>query len=226
MANVNLPGYVFYQGKDSGGNDIGNFPGTPKEIMIKCNSEAKCKGFNTNGWVKHTILPKSQWSTWTQDPAKGTYLRNMPPVATVEVAPAPKPEKANEVKIPTYLKTKEVVAAPPAKSTIVKAAPVAGPAARETRWSRGRRGRGRRSNNEGFESNIERFESNIEGFESNIEFLIAADMTDLVNENATWGSYLVVFLFIMLVIVIAMIFVAKRPSTSDAALSVNPSIVE
>jgi hypothetical protein len=104
-------------------------------------------------------------------------------------------------KVPTYVR-KEVIAAPPVAATVVKATPVAGPAKKNTRWSGrygGRRGRGE-----------EHFESNLDS----TEFLIAADMSDLVNENSTWGSYLVVLLFIMLVVTIAMIYMAR---SKDAA---------
>lgn len=67
--------YTFYQGKDSNGNDIGNFPGTPDQIAEKCNSFPNCRGFNSNGWIKHTISPKDEWVTWTNDPTKGFYVK-------------------------------------------------------------------------------------------------------------------------------------------------------
>lgn len=208
-ATVDLPNYLFYQGKDSGGNDIGHFPGTPKEIMIKCNSEPKCKGFNTNGWVKHTILPKDKWVKWSGDATKGMYLRQgmaQSAVATVSEVPPSMLEVPDVEKVPTYVR-KEVIAAPPVAATVVKATPVAGPAKKNTRWSGrygGRRGRGE-----------EHFESNLDS----TEFLIAADMSDLVNENSTWGSYLVVLLFIMLVVTIAMIYMAR---SKDAAYETPP----
>jgi hypothetical protein len=69
--------YTFYQGKDSNGNDIkraaalaDNVPG----LKQACDALPNCAGFNTNAWLKHTILPKQQWYTWTQDPAKGLYV--------------------------------------------------------------------------------------------------------------------------------------------------------
>jgi len=70
-----LSDYKFYPGKDSGGNDIGNFPGTPTQIASTCNSKPKCKGFNSNGWVKHTISDPSSFSTWTNDPNLGFYVK-------------------------------------------------------------------------------------------------------------------------------------------------------
>jgi type II secretory pathway pseudopilin PulG len=70
-----LSDYKFYPGKDSGGNDIGNFPGTPTQIASTCNSKPKCKGFNSNGWVKHTISDPSSFQTWTSDPSLGFYVK-------------------------------------------------------------------------------------------------------------------------------------------------------
>jgi hypothetical protein len=70
--------YNFYQGVDSGGNDIGNSsPNTIPALQQVCNENIRCKGFNTNGWVKHTIKPQSLWSKHGgSDPTKGMYVKN------------------------------------------------------------------------------------------------------------------------------------------------------
>ncbi len=67
------PKWMFYQGKDSGGNDIGNFPGSLEQIKAKCESLPNCKGFNDNGWIKHTLSMSALTSggNWTSDPNKG-----------------------------------------------------------------------------------------------------------------------------------------------------------
>ena len=72
--------YRFYQGKDSGGNDIknaGELVNNVSALKDACTALANCKGFNTNAWMKHTILPESQWYTWTADPTKGLYVKNV-----------------------------------------------------------------------------------------------------------------------------------------------------
>lgn len=63
--------WMFYPGLDSGGNDIGNFPGTLDEMKATCISQPTCLGFNDNGWMKNTLIHYDQWSRWTDDPNKG-----------------------------------------------------------------------------------------------------------------------------------------------------------
>lgn len=72
--------YAFHQGKDSDGNDIkrvavlaNNVPG----LKEWCTKEPACKGFNTNAWMKSVLKPQSLWNTWTQDPTKGLYVKNV-----------------------------------------------------------------------------------------------------------------------------------------------------
>ena len=67
--------WYFYQGMDSGQNDIGQFPGTLAEIKKKCLSEPACKGFNDNGWIKHKIRPVDEWVRWTDAPEQGFRLK-------------------------------------------------------------------------------------------------------------------------------------------------------
>lgn len=65
--------WMFYQGLDSGDNDIHGipFPGTLASIKQKCLDTPSCLGFNDNGWIKYSIRPKSQWYGWTGNPAQG-----------------------------------------------------------------------------------------------------------------------------------------------------------
>ena len=70
--------YNFYQGLDSGGGDItqrGDLANNVPGLQYACNNAAGCKGFNTNGWIKNTISPQSQWTNWTSEPSKGFYLK-------------------------------------------------------------------------------------------------------------------------------------------------------
>lgn len=66
-------GYEFYPTADSHGNDIGNV--SESIVFQECDSDPTCDGFNSNGWVKDTVLPKSQWGSWTTDATKGFYVK-------------------------------------------------------------------------------------------------------------------------------------------------------
>ena len=67
--------FNFFPLKDSSGNDIGNRTGGVEVLAKLCSSDPNCRGFNSNGWLKHTIRNQSQWSTWTSDPTKGLYVK-------------------------------------------------------------------------------------------------------------------------------------------------------
>jgi cytoskeletal protein RodZ len=56
---------------DSDGNDIRQAAGDVEKLAADCNSEPSCKGFNSNGWMKHTLNPTMV--TWTPDPKLGFY---------------------------------------------------------------------------------------------------------------------------------------------------------
>jgi hypothetical protein len=69
--------YAFFQGVDSDGGDIKHESGLTDNISgleNSCNNTEGCVAFNTNGWIKHSVLPRDQWSNWTDDPNKGFYL--------------------------------------------------------------------------------------------------------------------------------------------------------
>jgi len=56
--------YHFYRGLDSCGNDIKYLSGLSKEELKKLSDDDdKCNGFNTLGWIKHTIVPKEKFCT-------------------------------------------------------------------------------------------------------------------------------------------------------------------
>jgi len=67
-------GYVFFPYANSSGNEIVKVETVP-EAFDACSSDPECKGFNSNGWMVHTIKPKSNWSTWTSDPFLGMYVK-------------------------------------------------------------------------------------------------------------------------------------------------------
>lgn len=66
--------YVFIQGMDSGGNDIGNGPANDiAQLKSLCDANPLCKGFNTNGWLKGKISPPGYQYKWTNSPTQGLY---------------------------------------------------------------------------------------------------------------------------------------------------------
>jgi len=70
-----LDNYQFYQGRDSGGNDLRRNDGNVEALAEWCNQQPACKGFNSNGWMKRAIKPQNQWTRWTRDPNKGFYVK-------------------------------------------------------------------------------------------------------------------------------------------------------
>jgi len=68
--------YQFEPMMDSGLNDIRQEKDkNVLELKRICSSTQSCKGFNTNGWLKHTIKPRGEWSKWTTNPTKGLYIK-------------------------------------------------------------------------------------------------------------------------------------------------------
>lgn len=78
--------YVFYQGLDSGGNDIRKDTNKDdiERLKEQCDKEEKCIGFNTNGWLKNLLIPFTKWTLWTEEPNKGFYR-----VKTAEIPAEP-----------------------------------------------------------------------------------------------------------------------------------------
>jgi hypothetical protein len=67
--------YYFYPGMDSNLGDIENsgLADNIAALKSRCDALPGCQGFNTNAWMKKTILPRAQWNQWTSDPNKGLY---------------------------------------------------------------------------------------------------------------------------------------------------------
>ena len=80
-----VPGYVFYQGYDSNEGDLKrNAANTnnPAMLAAECSELPNCLGFNTNGYLKASTLPLTEWRKWTTDPSGGFYLRYPAPIPT------------------------------------------------------------------------------------------------------------------------------------------------
>lgn len=91
--------YKFYQGMDPGPFDI---PGQQREAIDNieqlkrlCNEDPTCIAFNTNGWLKWNMAPRTQWARWTEDSKKGMYIKD-----TIEILP-----KSNEWQCLSNIKT-------------------------------------------------------------------------------------------------------------------------
>jgi len=63
-----LSNYIVNKKKGSSGADIDRVKGlTPDQMAEICNSDPNCKGFNTDGWFKFNMRPKSQWKNISSD---------------------------------------------------------------------------------------------------------------------------------------------------------------
>lgn len=72
-----FPGWTFFRGYDSARGDIGCFEDDDFAVMVQeATARPECKAFNTNGWLKHSVLPKCNWDLWTVKEAEGLYVRN------------------------------------------------------------------------------------------------------------------------------------------------------
>lgn len=70
--------FVFFPGLDSPGGDYlvveGAEQGRTGEI---CRHVDHCLAYNSNGILKHSLLPPQQWVRWTSDPQHGLYVLDM-----------------------------------------------------------------------------------------------------------------------------------------------------
>lgn len=72
----NLPrNYEFIQGMDSGGKNIRKISGTTDQMKQACTTDTACNGFNTSGWMKRDLTPRSTWTRWSNNPSAGFYLK-------------------------------------------------------------------------------------------------------------------------------------------------------
>lgn len=58
----NVQGYVFHQGVDSSGYDIGNVGRNIDTLVRACNENDRSVAFNTDGFLKYYLKPQSRWS--------------------------------------------------------------------------------------------------------------------------------------------------------------------
>nr|QBK88764.1 MAG: glycosyl transferase family 2 [Mimivirus LCMiAC01] len=67
--------FTFYPYMDSNDGDVIHINGTIDELKKEC-IKKKGVGFNTNGWIKCKLKPKSQWTKWSDNKNNGLYVLN------------------------------------------------------------------------------------------------------------------------------------------------------
>jgi hypothetical protein len=72
-----FPGYVFWPGYDSAGNDIGRNQETLESMIESCTGDSRCKGLTTTGYLKSYIKPARLWNPWYPNPGScdGLYIK-------------------------------------------------------------------------------------------------------------------------------------------------------
>jgi hypothetical protein len=75
--DAELEDYEFTPFMDSDGGDFEQVEGNLGDIATRCSVIPSCLGFNTNGLLKNTLMPQSEWSRWTDDSSKGFYEKKL-----------------------------------------------------------------------------------------------------------------------------------------------------
>jgi hypothetical protein len=75
-----FPGYTFTPGVGFEHSVFGVHTTSNQSLMAdECNSDTRCKGFQSNGHLKYAIPPKNTWSKWdewlTRTPIFGLYVK-------------------------------------------------------------------------------------------------------------------------------------------------------
>jgi hypothetical protein len=75
-----FPGFEFEANQESSGGDILGSPFNALDLgalAAKCRGNPTCNAFNTQGWLKHNLRPKTEWRTdfGAGDPCSGIYIK-------------------------------------------------------------------------------------------------------------------------------------------------------
>lgn len=71
-----VEGYRFFPGKDSSGADIGNMGRDVVKLALQCSKDQKAVAFNTDGFIKHALRSRDQWSDIRNDNGnEGLYVK-------------------------------------------------------------------------------------------------------------------------------------------------------
>ena len=73
---VKAGSYMYHPGLDSNLGDTVHLPGLEvNELKAYCDSDSSCVGFNTNGWIKSSLQPRSEWRSWSISAEQGLYVK-------------------------------------------------------------------------------------------------------------------------------------------------------
>jgi len=76
LAPHDIDGYTFQPGLDSVGNDIANGGRNIERLARACDERPDAVGFNTDGFLKHAIAPRQQWTAMPNPNGnEGLYVR-------------------------------------------------------------------------------------------------------------------------------------------------------
>ncbi len=74
---LDVPGFVFFPGVDSLGYDLGNAGRDITMTARRCQDDGRAVGFNTDGFLKHYVRPRSQWTPiGNAQPNEGLYIKS------------------------------------------------------------------------------------------------------------------------------------------------------
>jgi hypothetical protein len=108
--------WVFVQGMDSPGGDIGDLGGNkPSDAMIAvADATPGCIAFNTAGYYKNVLKPRDQWRPWGEGPAQGLWVLDLVGVDVCDLPSAPPPTPPAPTPTPPAPQLVNVAAGKPA----------------------------------------------------------------------------------------------------------------
>mmetsp|Transcript_19288 Transcript_19288/g.53775 ORF Transcript_19288/g.53775 Transcript_19288/m.53775 type:complete len:162 (+) Transcript_19288:2-487(+) len=77
-SGVDFPGFSFFRGQDFDGGDLVHYDtleGDLPKLASLCKRTPTCAAFNSQGWLKDSILPRGKWYTWSHVPNKGIFIK-------------------------------------------------------------------------------------------------------------------------------------------------------
>jgi len=83
--------YKYHSNKNSLGRNIyqyNQYKNNVDQLKKKCNMIERCKGFNTNGWLKYSLKPKERWTNWGgNNTSRGFYVKGLVPTIVPTIVP-------------------------------------------------------------------------------------------------------------------------------------------
>jgi hypothetical protein len=69
-------GWTFFPNVDASGTDIGKNDQAGANLAVAQSAPGNCVAFNTNGWMKHTIIGKQNFSKFADSGVEGSFVRS------------------------------------------------------------------------------------------------------------------------------------------------------